>query len=123
MKEWLTVIALHTVTIIHAMALLVVVFGTMQAFVRSVHAMFASSPAGRNFHSTYIQYARWLVGGLTFQLAADVIETAVSPSWDEIGRLAAISVIRTFVNFFLERDLAEVEKREIESRRSETEKV
>ena len=32
--------------------------------------------------------------------------------WDEIGRLAAIAVIRTFLNFFLERDLAEMERRE-----------
>ncbi len=112
MNEWLTVIALHVVTIIHAMALLIVAFGTVQAFLHSVRAMLNPSPAGRHFHTAYIQYARWLVGGLTFQLAADVIETAFSPSWDEIGRLAAISVIRTFVNFFLERDLAEVEKRE-----------
>jgi len=113
MNDWLTVIALHAVTIIHAMALLIVAFGTAQAFVHSVRAMF-SPPAttSHHFHVGYIQYARWLVGGLTFQLAADVIETAFSPSWDEIGRLAAISVIRTFVNFFLERDLAQVEKRE-----------
>jgi len=120
MKEWLTVAALHTVTIIHAMALLIVVFGTLQAFVRTVHAMFNPSPSGSNLHVIYIQYARWLVGGLTFQLAADVIETAFSPSWDEIGRLAAISVIRTFVNFFLERDLAELEKRQAESLGRET---
>jgi uncharacterized membrane protein len=119
MKEWLTVIALHAVTIIHAMALVIVFFGTLQAFVRSVQAMFNPSPMGRNFHASYIQFARWLVAGLTFQLAADVIETAFSPSWDEIGRLAAISVIRTFVNFFLERDLAEVEKREIEAHRAQ----
>ena len=115
MKEWLTVIALHAVTLIHAMALLIVVFGTVQAFVRSVPAMLKPSRRGHHFQTAYIQYARWLVGGLTFQLAADIIETAFSPSWDEIGRLAAISVIRTFVNYFLERDLAEVEKREAEA--------
>jgi uncharacterized membrane protein len=114
MKDWLTVSALNTVTIIHAMALLIVAFGTVQAFVRSLRAMVKPSASGRHFHRAYIQYARWLVGGLTFQLAADIIETAFSPSWDEIGRLAAISVIRTFVNFFLERDLAEEEKREAE---------
>jgi uncharacterized membrane protein len=115
MKEWLTVIALHMVTLIHAMAFLVVAFGTVQAFVRSVFAMWNPSRKGHHFQAAYIQYARWLVAGLTFQLGADIIETAFSPSWDEIGRLAAISVIRTFVNFFLERDLAEVEKREAES--------
>ena len=115
MKEWLTVIALHAVTLIHAMALLIVAFGTIQAFIRSVRAMWSPSRTGRHFHVAYIQYARWLVGGLTFQLAADIIETVFSPSWDEIGRLAAISVIRTFVNYFLERDLAEVEKRQAAS--------
>ena len=53
---------------------------------------------------------RWLVAGLTFQLAADVIETAIAPQWDDIGRLGAIAVIRTFLNYFLERDLSEVER-------------
>ena len=52
------------------------------------------------------------MAGLTFQLAADIIATAFSPSWEEIGHLAAISVIRTFVNYFLERDMAAVEQRE-----------
>jgi len=115
MHGWLTAIAGHSVTSIHAVALLVVVFGTVQAAVRSIRAMFNPSATGSQFQTGYIQYARWLVAGLTFQLAADIIETAFSPSWDEIGRLAAIAVIRTFVNFFLERDLAELERRESES--------
>ena len=115
MQEWLTVIAGHAIMSMHAMALLVVVFGTVQAFVRSVRAMFKPSATGTQFQTGYIHYARWLVAGLTFQLAADIIETAFSPSWDEIGRLAAISVIRTFVNYFLERDLAEMERRAAES--------
>jgi len=115
MQEWLTVIAGLAVTIIHAMALLVVVFGTAQAFVTAVRAMFRRSAAGTDFQTGYIHYARWLVAGLGFQLAADIIETAFSASWDDIGRLAAIAVIRTFVNFFLERDLAELERRESEA--------
>jgi uncharacterized membrane protein len=62
-----------------------------------------------------LHYARWLIAGLTFQIAADVIETSIAPTWEEIGHLGAIAVIRTFLNFFLERDLAEVQQREIES--------
>jgi len=112
---WLSVIAEYSITIIHVMALICVAFGTVQAFVGSVRAMFRPSAAGHQFHKAYVQYARWLVAGLTFQLAADIIETAFAPSWEEIGRLAAISVIRTFVNYFLERDMAAVEKREAES--------
>lgn len=111
MKDWLTVIAFNVVMIIQIMALLVVTFGTIQAFFHSLRAMVNPSATGQHFHSGYIQYARWLVVGLTFQLAADIIGTAFAPTWDDIGQLAAIAVIRTFVNFFLERDLAEQEKR------------
>jgi uncharacterized membrane protein len=117
MKDWLTVIAANMILLIHTMALMVVAFGTVQAFVLSVRAMFDRSPTGHRFHHGYVQYARWLVAALTFQLAADVIATAFSPSWEEVGHLAAISVIRTFVNYFLERDMAEQEKREAETHR------
>jgi uncharacterized membrane protein len=119
MKDWLTVIAANIILIIHAMALLVVAFGTVQAFVQSLRAMFNQTPTGHRFHHGYVQYARWLVAGLTFQLAADIIATAFSPSWEEIGHLAAISVIRTFVNFFLERDMAAVEEREAAAAKGE----
>lgn len=111
MKDWLTLIAFNVIMIIQIMALLVVTFGTIQAFVHSLRAMVNPSATGQHFHSGYIQFARWLVAGLTFQLAADIIETAFAPSWDEIGQLAAISAIRAFVNFFLERDMAQEEKR------------
>jgi uncharacterized membrane protein len=112
MKDWLTTIAEHMILIIHAMAFVVVAFGTVQAFVASIVAMFKRTPRGDLFHRGYVQYARWLVAGLTFQLAADIIATAFSPSWEEIGHLAAISAIRTFLNYFLERDIAAVEERE-----------
>ena len=115
MKDLLTIIAINLVTIIQIMALLVVAYGTIQAFVHSLRAMVNPSATGHRFQLGYIQYARWLIAGLTFQIAADVIETSIAPTWEEIGRLGAIAVIRTFLNFFLERDLAEVQQREIES--------
>jgi len=113
MKDWLTLIAEHLILIIQAMALVVVAFGTLQAFAESIRGMFNPTPTtGHRFHHGYVQYARWLVVALTFQLAADIIETSFSPTWEEIGHLAAISAIRTFVNYFLERDMAAVEERE-----------
>jgi uncharacterized membrane protein len=115
MKEWLTVIAENAVMIIHAMALVIIVIGTIEAFLRSVCAIFSPSAGGREFRHAYLRYARWLVGGLTFQLAADILETSIAPSWDEIGRVGAIAVIRTFLNYFLERDLAAVERHAAES--------
>ena len=38
---------------------------------------------------------------------ADILRTAVEPSWDEIGRLAAIAAIRTALNYFLQREIAQ----------------
>ena len=55
-----------------------------------------------------MRYGLWLVAGLTFQLAADIIGTSMAPSWQEVGQLGAIAMIRTFLSFFLERDLAQL---------------
>lgn len=45
--------------------------------------------------------------GLEFQLAADVLKTAVSPTWEQLGLLAAVATIRTALNYFLTREIAE----------------
>ncbi len=54
---------------------------------------------------------RSLALALEFLLAADILRTAVEPTWEEIGRLAAIAAIRTALNFFLDREIAEEERR------------
>jgi uncharacterized membrane protein len=51
------------------------------------------------------RFARWIILALEFALAADIARTAIAPTWDDIGQLAAIAVIRTALNYFLERDL------------------
>ncbi len=49
--------------------------------------------------------ARYLALALELQLGADILSTAVAPSWDQIGKLGAIAAIRTVLNFFLMREL------------------
>jgi uncharacterized membrane protein len=116
LKEWLTTSTEYAVVMIDAMALVIIVVGTIEAFVNGLRVM-ASSSSGHERRDVWLRYARWLVAGLTFQLAGDIVETAIAPSWQDIGRLAAIAVIRTFLNFFLERDLAEIRERQSEGRR------
>ncbi|WP_247217297.1 DUF1622 domain-containing protein [Synechococcus sp. C9] len=58
-----------------------------------------------------LELGRYLILALELLLAADIVATAVSPTWDAIGRLAAISLIRTFLNYFLEREVRELETR------------
>lgn len=53
----------------------------------------------------FVRFGVWLMLGLEFELAADVVRSAIAPNWDDIGQLAAIAVIRTFLNFFLGRDI------------------
>lgn len=113
MREWLVSATELVVLVIDAMALLVIVVGTVAAFVAAVKAVLTSMP-GHERRAIWLNYARWLVAGLTFQLAADIIESSIATSWEAIGRLAAIAVIRTFLNYFLERDLAELRERQRE---------
>ena len=108
-KDWIAIFADDAVVAIDAMAVLIIVAGTLEMFVTCVRSVFAPSPTGRDLRDGYLRYARWLMAGLTFQLANDIIISARAPSWDDIGRLAAIAFIRTFLNFFLERDIREAQ--------------
>ncbi|MCU7702057.1 DUF1622 domain-containing protein [Streptomyces albidoflavus] len=65
------------------------------------------------FNRVRLSLGRFLALGLEFQLAGDVLRTAIAPSFDQIGQLAAIAAIRTGLNFFLGREI-EAERREVE---------
>jgi len=111
LKEWLTFATEFSATIIDAIALVVVVVGTLEAAIKGFALMFGS-PDGHERRDIWLRYARWLVAALTFQLAADIIETSIAPSWDDVGRLAVVALIRTMLNYFLEHDLGEVRDRQ-----------
>ena len=53
----------------------------------------------------WVEFAVWLLLALEFELAADVLRTAISPTWDDVGMLASIAAIRTVLNYFLEKDI------------------
>ena len=116
MQAWLEILTRDAVLVIDAMALIVVATGTVEAFVAALRMMLRPQSTSHERRLIWLRYWRWLVAGLTFQLAADIIETSFAPSWQEVGRLAAIAAVRTFLNYFLERDLAEVRERDEEAR-------
>lgn len=62
---------------------------------------------GQNYNDIRLTLARYLALALEFQLGADILSTAIAPSWDQIGKLGAIAVIRTGLNFFLMREMKE----------------
>jgi len=64
-------------------------------------------PAVVTFADVRLTLARFLAIALEFQLGADILSTAVAPTWDAIGKLAAVAIIRTALNYFLSRDMYE----------------
>jgi uncharacterized membrane protein len=111
LKEWLALATEHATVLIDTVAFIVILIGTVETVIGGVRMMLWGS-SDREKRELWLRYARWLVAGLTFQLAADIIETSVSTSWDAVGRIAAVAVIRTFLNYFLERDVREMQERD-----------
>lgn len=111
MREWLVALTEQTVLVIDFLALLVIAFSTIEAFIGGFRVVLGSK-SGHERRQVWLRYGRWLIAGLTFQLAADLVETSIRTSWTAIGQLAAIAAIRTFLNYFLERDVSEVRERQ-----------
>jgi uncharacterized membrane protein len=84
---------------LEAIGALVIAAGAVRGLM--AFAASRSAPAEVRFVPIRLTLARYLSLALEFQLAADILSTAISPSWDEIGKLAAIAVIRTGLNYFL----------------------
>lgn len=65
---------------------------------------------GHDFTGVRLGFARYLTLALELQLAADILSTSVAPTWDRIGKLAAIAIIRTALNFFLSKEMKEEQR-------------
>ncbi|WP_240737116.1 DUF1622 domain-containing protein [Hymenobacter metallicola] len=65
-----------------------------------------------DFTAIRLTLARYLALALEFQLGADILSTAIAPSWEQIGKLGAIAVIRTALNFFLSKEMKDEQRAE-----------
>ena len=94
------------VRIIEAGGALVIFTGAVTAFVRFV-VQWLRYRDPEIFVGVRLGLGRFLALGLEFQLAGDVLKSAIAPSFREIGQLAAVAAIRTALNFFLSREVRE----------------
>ena len=94
-------------TALEAVMLLVIVIGATEALAAAVRQLLVHAPFRRGLREIWLRFAAWIVLALEFALAADLIATVVAPSWDEVGKLAAIAAIRTGLSLFLVRDIDE----------------
>lgn len=105
MEEVFKTFAEYIALALEAISILVVAIGGLEAAYRSLWPMLRGQVSHGERRAAWLSLARWLLLGLEFMLAADVVRTAITPDWQAIGQLGAIAVIRTFLNYFLERDL------------------
>jgi len=99
---------------LEALSVLVILVGALEATWRTLPALRFPRMSHGIRRAAWLSLARWLLLGLEFMLAADIVRTAIAPSWTDIGQLASIAVIRTFLNYFLEHDLESASRAELE---------
>jgi len=110
LKPSLELVAVLCVAIGTVAAVATLVAGTSrlatQARRRPSGAAIVSIPLTR----ARLRFSLWLAAALEFQLGADILATTVAPSYETLGKVGAIVVIRTFLNFFLAREIADEKK-------------
>jgi uncharacterized membrane protein len=90
---------------LEAIVVLIIAFAGAKAFIRTVPLLFNDDLLAQDRRAIWLRFASAILLALEFTLAADIIRSAIAPSWDAIGKLAAIAVIRIALNFFLARDI------------------
>jgi len=97
----ITIYISHTLEIISA----TVIAAALIKLVYSYFQSFLKRKSGLSAMEARVTFGSAVSVSLELLLGADVLATAVAPSWDDIGKLAAIAILRTALNYFLEREL------------------
>ena len=93
---------------VEAAGAIVIGLAAVQATVRALLLFVprrAVTPEADEKEIVRLQLGRWLAVALELELGADILRTAVAPTWNEIGQLAAIVVLRTALNYFLQKEI------------------
>jgi uncharacterized membrane protein len=110
MSNILKVVAEYVAYAAEALAALIIAFGALKAIWTYFRHAVTSKGDPHQSCRCRIQLGHSLSLALEFLVGADILKTAIAPSWSEIGQLAAIIGIRTILNFFLMWELRQSEK-------------
>ena len=99
-----------------AAASIVIALATIEAILQALRLFLPAMVGGEidtqdAKEQTRLKLGRWLALALEFELAADILRTAVAPTWTEIGQLAAIAALRTLLNYFLQQEIDNADAR------------
>lgn len=97
---------------IEVAAAIIIGFAAIEATLRAFPLFVPrTTPLHNDVEIIRLRLGRWLTLAIEFELAADILRTAVTPTWNDIGQLAAIVVLRTVLNYFLQREVGKAESR------------
>ncbi len=96
---------------------MLIALAAIQATIRAILQFFRKSqsetqPEHPTTEDIRLRLGRWLALALEFELGADILRTAIAPTWVEIGQLAAIATIRTLLNYFLQQEIDRAARRQ-----------
>src|SRR5208283_4189390 len=111
MIELFKQLTIYMATGIEAAAGIIIGFAAIEASVKAFHLFIHRREMQTTKEEIRLHLGRWLALAIEFELAADILRTAMTPTWNEIGQLAAIIVIRTALNFFLQKEIDKAEQR------------
>ncbi|HEX8831525.1 MAG TPA: DUF1622 domain-containing protein [Longimicrobium sp.] len=99
--QWLRLAIETTGALIVAIGIVIALWSFVKAFARRHNPAYAA----QGYTGVRLTLARYLALALEFQLGADILSTAIAPTWTAIGKLGAIAVIRTALNYFLGKEM------------------
>jgi uncharacterized membrane protein len=112
MEDLFRTVASHVALLLESIVVLTVAIGSLEALYRILKAALVTRSSDWDRRAVWLRFAAWILLALEFALGADIVRTAIAPSWDDIGKLGAIAGIRTFLGFFLGKDLETAEEGE-----------
>jgi uncharacterized membrane protein len=110
MEALLIQLANGAALVAEAAAVIIVMYGSLEAFLGLAWIVVTRDATLGTRKAVWRRFGMWLLLALEFALAADIVVSVISPTWQDIGQLGATAVIRTFLNYFLERDLESAER-------------
>ncbi|MDA3797919.1 MAG: DUF1622 domain-containing protein [Kiritimatiellae bacterium] len=102
-------LAQYVAYFLETVATVIILVGSIRSFVPYIRNCMFSKDCLKEFTATRIRLGHSLSLGLEFLIGADILKSAVSPSWQDLGQLAAIVVIRSAINFLLMWEMKETE--------------
>jgi len=111
MEEWVNLIVHYLAIIMEVCVVLVTAYGAVRTVYAYLRKEIRRDPE-EHMSEVWLLFARHLALGLEFALAADVLRTIIAFTWEKIGLLIAIAMLRAFLSFFLDREMETMKRSE-----------